>query len=101
MVELGLASRFIAAGTLHLENHFGGGINLPRTIREITARGAICFVGETGSLTGAALDKDAVAGSRELRNDIGNQGDATLASRDLARYPYEHVVRFRGVIGTR
>jgi hypothetical protein len=100
-IELGLAARFIAAGTLHFEDHFGGGINLGRSIGEIAARSAVSFVGEAGPLTGAALDEDAVTGPRKLRNDIGYQGDATLASRDLARNSYEHVVRFRGVIGTR
>jgi hypothetical protein len=40
-----------------------------------------------------------MAGSRQLWNDVGNEGDASFAARDLARDSYKHVVGFRGIIG--
>jgi hypothetical protein len=49
-------------------------------------------------LSGAALDDDAMAGSRQLRDDVGNERDATLAARGLAWNSYQHAVGFRGVI---
>jgi hypothetical protein len=49
-------------------------------------------------LTGAPLDDDTMAGSRELRDDVGNEGDATLAACDLAWNSYKHDFGFRGVI---
>jgi hypothetical protein len=49
-------------------------------------------------LPGAPLDDDAMAGSRQLRDDVGDEGDATLAARDLAWNSYQHFVGFRGVI---
>jgi hypothetical protein len=49
-------------------------------------------------LAGAPLDDDAMAGARQLRDDVGHEGDATLAARDLAWDSYQHSVGFCGVI---
>jgi hypothetical protein len=39
-----------------------------------------------------------MAGPHQLRDDVGDKGDATLAARDLAWNSYQHSVGFRGVI---
>jgi hypothetical protein len=49
-------------------------------------------------LPGAPLDDDAMAGSRQLGDDVGNECNAALAARDLAWNSYKHAFRFRSVI---
>jgi hypothetical protein len=75
------------------------GVDFGRRIREIAASRAVCFIGKARSESSAALDDDAMSGPRQLWNDVGNEGDASFAARDLARDSYQHVVWFRGIIG--
>jgi hypothetical protein len=56
------------------------------------------LIRESGPLPRASLDDDAMAGSRQLRDDIGNERDPSLAGRDLAWNSYQHAFGFRGVI---
>jgi len=64
----------------------------------VAARRAVCFIGKAGPESRSALDDDAMAGSRQVRDDVGDEGDAPLAARDLARNSYQHAFWFRGVI---
>jgi hypothetical protein len=49
-------------------------------------------------LASAALDDDTVAGTRKLRDDVRNEGNAALAARDFAWNSYQHDFGIRGVI---
>jgi hypothetical protein len=46
----------------------------------------------------APLDDDAVAGSSQLGDNVGNEGDAVLAARRLTWNSYQHAFGFCGVI---
>ena len=48
------------------------------------------WVDETGSLAGPTLDDDAMPRFGELRHYLGNERDAALPARDLARDSDQH-----------
>jgi hypothetical protein len=97
-IELRFSTSFFASWPLDFEDHLRGRIDLGRHVGQIAASGPVRFVSEAGPLAGAPLDDDAIAGPRKLGDDVGNEGNAPLAPRDLTWNSYEHAFRFRGVI---
>jgi hypothetical protein len=97
-IELRLSAPLLAPRTLHFENHLRGRVNLGGYVGQVAPGRTVCFIREAGPLASASLDNHAMAGSRQLRDDVGNERNTTLAARDLAWNSYQHAFGFRGVI---
>ena len=75
---------------MDFENHLRRCVDLPGGVNNFGAGRAVSVVGETGAQASIALDRHAVPGTRDLRNDFRDEGDASFAARYLAGDPDQH-----------